>query len=641
MNERQQEILRMLASRHHEYVLIKEFSEELHCSEKTVRNDLKVIQESMAAYPSVKLIRKPGQGICLEIGEQDRAELYRELQTRGSSHVEEEDRIVQIAYFLLMNTDPVVVQDLVDRYYVSKSVIRKDLERIGDWFKRFDLELLSKQKVGLTIEGTELNRRLALTRLSQLVDDGSDSFISAQFTQHEITIVRRRLEELQERFDLHLTDETFERIVVHTLLMIKRTKLQQTISLSEKEKTMIMEKKEYEWTVAFLEGIEPYFSVRFPEAEQAYLALHFLGGKFRYQDDEAIRELTGHDNRLGEVTDLLLGKLSEMHGVDFYSDPELFNGLTVHLNSTLNRLTYGLPVTNVMLGDIKRMYPFMFDRIMLVLEELEGIEVPEEEAAYITLHFQASLERLQQPITDVKRVVIVCHMGMGMSQLLRTKIERKFSSVLVLASIGKGELQSFLETSETDLIISTISLPDMGVPTIVVSPLLGKQDEERLKERLTYLEDPVQRGERESIILKFANPFLVFPQQEGFSRYELIRKLAGTLVDKGFADHAYIENAMIRERMSATTIGAGIAIPHGHPDLIHQSAIAIATLREPIEWGEEKVSLVFLLAVKSTDPAESRQLFQEISHLTENPERIEQLLSDRDAMTFLTHLGAV
>ncbi len=69
----------------------------------------------------------------------------------------------------------------------------------------------------------------------------------------------------------------------------------------------------------------------------------------------------------------------------------------MHLNSTLNRLTYGLPVTNVMLGDIKRMYPFMFDRIMLVLEELEGIEVPEEEAAYITLHFQASLERLQQP----------------------------------------------------------------------------------------------------------------------------------------------------------------------------------------------------------------------------------------------------
>ncbi len=102
----------------------------------------------------------------------------------------------------------------------------------------------------------------------------------------------------------------------------------------------------------------------------------------------------------------------------------------------------------------------------------------------------------------------------------------------------------------------------------------------------------MKRGQKESVILKFANPFLVFPQQEGFSRYELIRKLAGTLVDKGFVDHAYIENAMIRERMSATTIGAGIAIPHGHPDLIHQSAIAIATLREPIEWGEEKVSLV-------------------------------------------------
>ena len=112
--------------------------------------------------------------------------------------------------FPVFGSGPMSTQYVHD-YYVSKSVIRKDLERIGDWFKRFDLELLSKQKVGLMIEGTELNRRLALTRLSQLVDDGADSFISAQFTQHEITIVRRRLEELQERFDLHLTDETFER----------------------------------------------------------------------------------------------------------------------------------------------------------------------------------------------------------------------------------------------------------------------------------------------------------------------------------------------------------------------------------------------------------------------------------------------
>ncbi|MDI5789005.1 PTS sugar transporter subunit IIA [Bacillus licheniformis] len=44
----------------------------------------------------------------------------------------------------------------------------------------------------------------------------------------------------------------------------------------------------------------------------------------------------------------------------------------------------------------------------------------------------------------------------------------------------------------------------------------------------------------------------------------------------------------MREKMSATNIGAGIAIPHANAKLIKQSAIAIATLKEPLDWGSEK-----------------------------------------------------
>ncbi len=39
--------------------------------------------------------------------------------------------------------------------------------------------------------------------------------------------------------------------------------------------------------------------------------------------------------------------------------------------------------------------------------------------------------------------------------------------------------------------------------------------------------------------------------------------------------------------MSATTIGAGVAIPHGSPKLIKESVIAVATLRS--RWtGEQR-----------------------------------------------------
>ena len=46
------------------------------------------------------------------------------------------------------------------------------------------------------------------------------------------------------------------------------------------------------------------------------------------------------------------------------------NGLKVHLYTTMNRLHYGLAVSNPMLAEIKKMYPYMFDRVIMALEEV-------------------------------------------------------------------------------------------------------------------------------------------------------------------------------------------------------------------------------------------------------------------------------
>jgi activator of the mannose operon (transcriptional antiterminator) len=90
--------------------------------------------------------------------------------------------------------------------------------------------------------------------------------------------------------------------------------------------------------------------------------------------------------------------------------------------------------------------------------------------------------------------------------------------------------------------------------------------------------------------------------------------------------------------MSATNIGSGIAIPHANAKFIKQSAIAIATLKEPLEWGNEKVSLVFMLAVKHEDQTMTKQLFSELSYLSEQPAFVQKLTKEANVMTFLSHL---
>ena len=649
MNTRQKEILHILLSMSDGYILVQNLADRLGCSEKTIRNDFKVIEGYLEEYSNAFLIRRPGSGVFLDIEEHEKKDLFNRLCIidERTQYESDEERILQIAYHLLMNVKPVTALEIASQHFVNRTMIKRDLDTIEHWLHQLDLVLVSKQRVGLAIEGSETNKRRALARLSDLIDNQeyTNQFIKKQFLYHEVEFVMNELKALQKHHAIYFTDDTFESLLVHTLFMVRRMKLKQSITISKREVIHLQEMKEYKWTLEFLKRLEFVFSVHFSEEEVAYLTVHILGGKFRYQQRNGLKEgneLTEKNPILSSVLKYLIENVSKLNGMDFSRDKALVEGLRIHLYSTLNRLNYNLPVANPMLNDIKKMYPYMFDMMIHVLEEINqlfSLRIPEEEAAYITLHFQASIERLNTKREVLKKIIIVCHMGIGMSQLLRTKIERRFHDIHVMGCIAKADLEEYIANHhDVELVISTIPLPDLKIPHLVVSPLLEVTEERKLERFIKQIDEPIHRERQDFAILTYTTPFLVFLQQEVEHRYELIEKLAKALHDKGYVEKEYASNAIARERMAATTIGTGIAIPHGNPKYIRHSAIAIATLREPIDWDSEKVTLVFMLAVKNDEQEVTKQLFRELSFMSEQPAFIHTLTTEKDTMKFLSHL---
>lgn len=645
MNTRQRDILRILITESQQYLLVNDLAEKVGCSEKTIRNDFKKIEEFLIQHSNASIIRKPGLGVHLHIEDHEKVNLFNILNVANehNEYISDEERKLQIAYQLLMSTKTISAHDFSSQYFVNRAVIKKDLDLIKKWLEMFELTLVSKQKIGLSIEGNEGNKRKALARLSELVNNPelSNNFIKKQFSSYEIDIVKTELKALQRRHSLYFTDESFEGLLVHTLFLIKRVKLNQPMSIYENTMIQVRNKKEYKWTIEFLKKLESLFAVHFPEAEIIYLALHILGGKFRYQQNDDLVEtidFTEDNMILTNLLNHLIKGLSDLYAIDFAKDQVLIDGLKVHLYTTLNRLNYGLVVSNPMLKEIKNMYPYMFNIVMNVLQDSSvglPFEIPEEEAAYLTLHFQASVERFEKNEGKRKKAVVVCHMGIGMSQLLRTKIEKNFRFIDVQDCISKDDLKAYLASHDVDFVISTIALQVLKVPHIVVSPLLSVAEEKKLQDFIKQLDHPSNKKSKQSGFMKYVNPFLVFLQVESEHRYKLVEELATVLYKKGYVEKEYVANAVMRERMSSTTIGAGIAIPHGNPKLIKQPAVAIATLKHPLEWGSEKVSLVFMLAVKNEKQDEIKQLFQELSWLSEQPELIQSLINEADTMTFL------
>ncbi|PEZ47127.1 PTS sugar transporter subunit IIA [Priestia megaterium] len=649
MNTRQKEILYLLLSEPDKYSLVQDFADRVNCSEKTIRNDLKIIEDYLDYYSNAHLTRKPGLGVYLDIEEHEKVRLCNELRTVKDEpkYQSDEERILQIAYDLLMNVKPVTAKEFASQYFLNRATIKKDLNKIEKWLKRFSLALVSKQRIGLMIEGTEKNKRKALTRISDLINNPSitNQFIKKQFLYHEVEFIASELKVLQRRNSLYFTDDTLESLLLHTLMMIRRTKLKQPISLSKREITLVQEKKEYKWTYEFLKRLEQFFVIHFSEEEVVYLTLHILGGKVRYQKNDTSWKLdiiSEENSVLFKILCHLIHRVSKLNALDFNEDQILKNGLKIHLYTTLNRINYDLSVSNPMLNDIKKMYPHMFDIVIDVLGEINhlfDLFIPEEEAAYLTLHFQASIERLNSNRQKQKNVIIVCHMGIGMSQLLRTKIERKFHQIYVMDCISKDDLEDYLtKHQDVELVISTTSLSKLKIPCLIVSPLLESTEEKKLEDFIKQLDEPVCREQIEFSMLNYTTPFLVFLQEDVEHRYKVIEKLAKVLYEKGYVEEEYAVHAIMREKMSATTIGAGIAIPHANSKFIKQSAIAIATLKEPLDWGTEKVTLVFMLAVKNEEQKMTKKLFQELSFISEQPSFVQKLTTETNVMKFLSYL---
>ena len=170
MNDRQKDILRILLTEQQTHVLTKHLAERVNCSEKTVRNDLKVIDQYLKEHTNARLIKKPNVGIFLEIDEEEKSNLFKQLLAADNPmDLNDEERLLEIAYQLLMETKHVTLKSLAEQYYIPKNVVKKDLRKIERWLKKYHLTFISKQKIGLIVKGTEQNKRLALANLHQLI----------------------------------------------------------------------------------------------------------------------------------------------------------------------------------------------------------------------------------------------------------------------------------------------------------------------------------------------------------------------------------------------------------------------------------------------------------------------------------------
>ena len=136
---------------------------------------------------------------------------------------------------------------------------------------------------------------------------------------------------------------------------------------------------------------------------------------------------------------------------------------------------------------------------------------------------------------------------------------------------------------------------------------------------------------KESDLSKIISKDLLIVDSVSESKQEVLLELAKLLEKKEYITNAinFLDDVYLRESEGITGIGNGIAIPHGKSKAVKKTTVAIAVLKNEINWetlDEKGVKVVILFAVQDTDATTTHiLLLQQVAILLANDNFLDSL----------------
>ncbi len=340
-----------------------------------------------------------------------------------------------------------------------------------------------------------------------------------------------------------------------------------------------------------------------------------------------------------KLADDLIGKVSEKVNINISNDNTLRDGLINHLIPTIYRLKNDIELENSIHEEIIDQYPVLYSEVKTALKKIEdfiGKEFSENETSFFVVHFVLSIKRMAEQLETKKKILIVCGLGYGTSNLLKQEME-DFFDIEVKDLVPLNNLKN-IDISEIDFIITTtdINKKDFSVPVIKVNSILTKENIiELLAAGIKNRKNRVNISEIIKIIKKFSdiqneehltNDLIKYFENlenkkvENFiepsltdilplknikiAKYmnnweQAVFEAGKILKDNGYIKEKYLYEMIekIKELGMYMLIGEGIILPHADiGENVIKTGISYLQLKTPVLFQNIEIKHIFALA---------------------------------------------
>ncbi|MFQ3545622.1 BglG family transcription antiterminator [Halobacillus rhizosphaerae] len=671
----------------------KELAAKMNVSQRTIYYDLDQINDWLKSEKLEPIVSKHGEGLFLPPSSKSKLTVHKDESFDDWQYqLSKQEREVLIKAKILLEEQDASMQKFMDLTSMSRGTIAKVIKVIKEEFQDAGLQLYYQQGSGYRLKGPEAARRTILSNIlalifshsdwqnvrnevHKMIQPGADTW--AQETDRRRS-VKSLLFEAEKELGLTLTDEMVEILSLQILMITKRMEVEEYIRVQQAEKQVLKQTKAYQASLLITNKLKDLWGTPFPEDEVCFITMNLLGSKVQHDDFSRYteQELSG----LKEVVQKMIADFQLYSCVVFDDKKGLEENLISHIKPTFYRLKYGVQIANDLAGTIQETYPDIFDltkRVMKHLEVYVGKPIPDEEAAYITLHFGGWLTKEKKQVEIKLRAIIVCENGIGTSNMLRTQLENLIAGLSVITTLSMREYQKY--NHQADVIFSTNYIKPKDIPVVHLPAILTNIEKEQVIKRMNELFDtkPIEKNSSDQLINVIERYATIHQKEElktelahlleqNIPRTKELRKpmlnellteqtiqfkdqvqrweeaieiAAQPLIDQQSIRPSYVKAMIdnVKELGAYIVIAPRIAIPHARPETgVERLGMSFLRLRDPIYFSEkEKHRAQLIIVLAAIDNQTHLKALAQLTELLSNEENVEQLISANDSETVM------
>ncbi|MDF2505667.1 transcription antiterminator [Clostridium sp.] len=478
-------------------VKITDIADKLKVTDRTVRYDLIKIDDFLIKNGFLKLKRKAGVGIWIELEPKKINKLKHILNNVDTyDYVMTEQERIKYVIFILLGTDKFrTIDSLAEELFVSRGTIIKDVNHVEKWLENNKIQLLSIKAHGLKVKAEEKDIRKAVIRLfeddpkevellrfinkNSIDEDGIRKSINEKLLKNiDLVFIKQCIVAAENQLNETFSDESFNALLIHVAIAILRIRQGKDINIDKFELLSLKNKEEYSVAAAMARMLESKFKVIVPEDEIGYITIHLLAGNVI-----KLKELD-KDNwiKIRVMAFKLIENFQRDANIKLDEDEQLFNGLLQHLKPMIYRIKHNIILQNPLIDEIKQSFEntfYLAKKNVEFIEKEQSKKISEDEIGYITMHFQTAMDKINKD-KCTKSILIVCVTGLGTAKFIENRIQNIFD-VKVINTISSRELDIYIDEYEKkeiniDYIISSIPIKKEGFNVIQVDPFLSDKD---------------------------------------------------------------------------------------------------------------------------------------------------------------------